>query len=151
MKKNIITCIALASIVLACKKENAEVVVPTETPFQKNLRVLTAANWKLDSLYIKNAGKLVNSGIPDSCLLDDIYSFNKNGLYITQNGTNNCFEEEMPADTLKWEQTTGGDTLILKGITFPYSVKYKINSLNDSKFVIYNQDGFTEEIRVYKK
>lgn len=150
MKKIIISAIVLVTMTLACKKENSE-TVSTETAFQKNQRILTQSSWRLDSLYIKNDGTLVNNGIPDSCLLDDIYNFNKQGFYITQNGINLCFEDGMPVDSMNWEQTPKGDSLIFKAISLPFSIGYKINLVTDNKLVISNKDGFTEEIKVYKK
>ncbi len=151
MKKTFIAVTALFAITFACKKESqTNTATTSETLFQKNQRLITASNWRADSIVLINNGIVVKNAT-DSCMADDVHTFAGTGFYFVKKGNISCFENEPAVDTLKWEQTTNGDSLKIKGIDLPYIMNYKLKSVTDSRFEISNKDGFTEEIIIYKK
>ncbi len=150
MKKTFIAVTALLTAIIACKKDSQTSIATSETLFQKNQRIITTNDWKADSIIIINDGIVVKN-IVDSCMADDIHSFKNNGFYLVKKGTIACFEDEMKTDSLKWQQTTAGDSIIIKGIGLPYIMNYKLKSVTDSRFEVSNKDGFTKEIIIYKK
>ncbi len=99
MKKILLACVLLATIFIACKKD--------ETPAQKSIReLLIEKKWYQTAILIdppyRGMSNMYDSLIP--CQKDDIFTYKSNGIQEKDEGPTKCFSQWPQIDTsVSWK------------------------------------------------
>lgn len=130
--RKIIYIVVLSSAVLLmnCKKETVQQV--------SRMDLLTGRKWQLDKLLysVKDEPKTLDftSAAYRNCELDDVYEFNKNGIFTRSDGLTRCGNIVLhgPYGTSNWVADSALTKLDIELFT-RYSYKLKVIALSDTQ------------------